>query len=136
MINLLITPLFILMGFNLELTKENVYEACVAYEIKHPKIVAAQAYLETGNLSCKGCSLDSNNLFGFFICKKRDAENNCVSSGYISFDHWVFSVAYYKRWQEKRYKGGDYYKFLKKVNYATAIDYNDKIKQLVTQHFK
>ena len=64
-------------------------------EIKHAEIVLKQIRLETGNLKCTGCSLDYNNLFGFFY-----------KGSYLKFDSWQESVDYYKRWQDKYYKGG------------------------------
>ena len=102
-----------------------VYDAIKAAGIRHPDFVMAQCLQETGNLTCKKCCLRYHNLFGFYIkgnkCKKfsSDAE----------------SIAYYKKWQDKRYPGwrkkfpkADYYHFLKYVRYATGDKYNREIK--------
>lgn len=69
--------------------------------ICYPEIVLAQAKLETGNFECRDCSLDLNNLFGFRYKKK-----------YICFDTWQESITYYKEWQDRWYKGQDYFQFL------------------------
>ena len=100
-------------------TLDSVYSALVQSEIKHPQIVLKQVKLETGNLKCSKCSQDYNNLFGFFY-----------KGAYLKFDTWEESVAYYKRWQDKYYKGGDYYQFLINIGYATDKNYINKLKQL------
>jgi flagellum-specific peptidoglycan hydrolase FlgJ len=100
------------------LTISNVAKEIRLQGIKHEKIVLAQALHETGNFSCTKCSLEKNNLFGFRYKKK-----------YLEFDNWKESVAYYARWQNRHYKGGDYYKFLEDVGYATDTTYNQKLKR-------
>lgn len=86
-------------------------------EIKAPNIVLDQAKLETGNF--KSYLFEkSNNLFGF---------RNF--NGYIKYDSWKQSVAAYKNWQAKKYKGGDYYDFLEYINYAEDTLYVYKLKQ-------
>ena len=100
-------------------TLDSVSSAILQIGIKHPQIVLKQVRLETGNLNCKGCSLDYNNLFGFYY-----------KGAYLKFDGWKESVAYYKRWQDKYYKGGDYYQFLINIGYATDKNYINKLKKL------
>lgn len=100
------------------LTKDNLMNEIKRAGIKFPDIVFKQAMIESGNLKCKNCSLDKNNLFGF-----RD------SKGYIYFNTWIGSVYYYARWQNRKYKGGDYYIFLKEVGYAEDSLYIWKLKQ-------
>lgn len=100
-----------------ELTPENVFTQLEKYGIQHPEIVLRQSILETGWYSCEYCSLKHNNIFGFRYKKK-----------YIEFDNWVEAVKYYKKWQDKRYKGGDYYSFLKNVGYATNPTYISLLK--------
>ncbi|CAG5080817.1 glucosaminidase domain-containing protein [Parvicella tangerina] len=102
-----------------ELTPENVYAQLEKFEIRHPEIVLRQSILETGWYGCKYCSLEHNNIFGFRYKKK-----------YLEFNNWVEAVKYYKKWQDKRYKGGDYYTFLKKVGYATSKTYISKLKSI------
>jgi len=109
-------------------SKEEVYKYCDSIGIQHVDIVVNQSLLETGQYQCKDCSLDQNNIFGFRWKKQ-----------YIKFDTWQESCDYYKRWQDKRYKGQpNYYDFLKCVRkhsngdcmpYATSKQYIQKLKQ-------
>lgn len=111
--------LIILCNTMYSLSYTEVYREILKHEIKHPEIVLKQAILETGWFKCEYCSYDHNNIFGFRYKHK-----------YLEFDTWQESVAYYKKWQDKRYKGGDYYDFLKKVGYATSKTYNRKLKNI------
>jgi hypothetical protein len=92
-----------------ELTLDNVRAELEKQGIQHTEIVMRQVIVETGWLKCTHCSLVSNNLFGFM-----------TKNGYLKFEHWTESVAYYKKWQDSYYKGGDYYAFLDKIGYARA----------------
>lgn len=100
-------------------TIENVYRELLTQEIEQPDIVIRQVIAETRWLKCRNCSLKFNNLFGFL-----------TKSGYMEFDNWKESVRYYKEWQNKLYKGGDYYSFLSRVGYATAPNYILLLKQI------
>ncbi len=102
-----------------ELTPENVYAHLERLGVKHPEIVLKQSILETGWYECEHCSLKHNNIFGFRYKKK-----------YLKFDNWIEGVEYYKRWQDERYDGGDYYGFLKNIGYATSRTYISKLKQI------
>jgi hypothetical protein len=102
-----------------ELTMENVQAEIELLGIQHPDIVLRQVVAETGWLKCKHCSLKFNNIFGF-----------ATNSGYLKFEHWTEAVAYYKRWQDKYYKGGDYYQFLIDIHYATGQNYINFLKSL------
>ena len=102
-----------------ELTVENVRKELIKLGVENPDIVLRQSILETGWYKCDNCSLKYNNIFGFRWKGK-----------YLKFDNWTKSVEYYKWWQGKLYKGGDYYVFLKKVGYATSKTYLQKLKQL------
>lgn len=102
-----------------ELTPENVYAQLEKFGIQHPEVVLRQSILETGWYECEYCSLQHNNIFGFRYKKK-----------YLEFDNWVDAVKYYKKWQDKRYKGGDYYVFLKNIGYATSKTYITKLKSI------
>ena len=93
-----------------ELKKEN---------IQYPKIVLAQAKLETGNYTSK-VSKTHNNLFGL-----RKGNN------YRHFKHWSESVKAYKKLIQSRYNGGNYYVFLEKIGYAEDETYVNKLKSFV-----
>ena len=106
--------------YNFAQTKTEVLAELERQGVKHPKIVLAQSLLETGHYKCKGCSMDNNNLFGFFY-----------KGEYLKFNDWQLSVAYYDWWQNELYKGGDYYTFLERVGYATDPEYINKLKSIV-----
>lgn len=85
-------------------------------DLQHKEIILKQALLETGHLKCTDCSMDHNNLFGWYYKKK-----------YLEFDTWQASVDYYIWWQGKYYKGGDYFVFLKKKVFAIDPKYKSKV---------
>lgn len=88
-------------------------------EMKHPKIVLAQAKLETGNFKAPRF-IKHNALFGF----------QTSDSDIIKYKSWKESVIAYKCWQMKRLKDNeDYYKFLVRVKYAADTNYVKKLKQ-------
>lgn len=101
------------------LTKENVLYWLKVARIKHDSIVFKQAMIESGNLKCSDCSLDNNNLFGFSNGKR-----------YLEFNTWIESIFYYAWWQEKNYKGGDYYNFLDSIKFASDTNYTNNLKQI------
>lgn len=102
-------------------------EALEYYDVKHPKIVQAQAILETGNFTSEGCLVD-NNLFGLYDSKRQR---------YYSFDHWTESVVAYLDYIQCRYKPpNDYYKFLQDIGYAKDPHYINKVKEIVKQNDK
>ena len=88
-------------------------------DIAHPRIVLAQAKLETGHYKSKVCT-QNNNLFG--LMRGKD---------YHSFSHWKESIAFYKKHIQSRYKGGDYYAFLTSIGYATDPLYCAKLKKMI-----
>ena len=116
----LITLLVIMFSLSLSAqTDQQVYDELVKCNIKHPKIVLAQAKLETGDYT-SNLSRKHGNLFGL---KGR--------KGYAKFNNWKESVVAYRDWVQYKYKGGDYYAFLKKIGYASDPRYIEKIKQMV-----
>ena len=112
--------------------QEGLMEALEHYDVKHPKIVQAQAILETGNFTSEGY-LMNNNLFGLYDSKRQR---------YYSFDHWISSVEAYVSMVQYKYKGGndkppnDYYKFLQDIGYAKDPYYINKVKEIVKQNDK
>ena len=100
-------------------TIEEIKIELAKQKVKHADIVLRQAILETGWLSCTKCSLKYNNLFGFWYKKQ-----------YLKFDNWKESIAYYRRWQDRHFKGGDYYQFLVDRGYATDPEYINKLKSI------
>lgn len=107
--------------------KEGLIDALKYYDIQHPDIVYAQALLETGHFKSVGC-LKHHNLFGLY---------NSKAKRYCRFNHWTESIIAYKEWIQRRYKPPeDYYRFLKRINYASDPLYIRKLKQIVRQNEK
>lgn len=105
-----------------ELTIANLYAALKRHGIKYPKIVLAQALLETGNFRSRLCR-EGNNLFGLRH-----------SRGYYTFDHWEESVIAYRDWVQYKHRDGEsYYAFLKRIGYASAKDYIYKVRKIADQ---
>ena len=95
------------------LTIPNLYEEIKRNNILYPKIVLAQAILETGWFRSSVCR-NKHNLFGL---------TNPQTGKYYEFDHWTESVrAYYTKVQYK-YKGGNYLLWLKEIGYAEDPGY-------------
>lgn len=101
-------------GNNLpELTIPNLYKEIIRNGILYPKIVLAQAILETGWFRSSVC-LNKHNLFGL---------TNPRTGKYYEFNHWSESVrAYYTKVQYK-YKGGNYLFWLDEIGYAEDLNY-------------
>lgn len=85
--------------------------------LPHPDIVLAQARLETGNFTSNVCRT-RHNLFGIRTKK-----------GYKTYRRWQDSVADYKRLISSRYRGGNYYQFLRRIGYAEDKAYTTKLKR-------
>lgn len=100
-----------------ELTIPNLYKEIKRNGILYPKIVLAQAILETGWFRSPLCR-HRHNLFGL---------TNPQTKTYYEFDHWTESVkAYYTKVQYK-YKGGNYLLWLRDIGYAEDYNYIRKL---------
>ena len=98
---------------------ETLYRELKELNIRHPRIVLAQAKLETGNYTSQLCR-NRKNLFG--LKGKR---------GYMYFNSYKECILYYKNKIQSRYIGGDYYVFLKKIGYARDPAYIQKLKKII-----
>ena len=96
-----------------ELTIPNLYKEIIRNGILYPKIVLAQAILETGWFRSSVCR-NKHNLFGL---------TNPHTGKYYEFNHWTESVqAYYTKVQYK-YKGGNYLLWLDEIGYSENSNY-------------
>ena len=96
-----------------ELTIPNLYKEIIRNGILYPKIVLAQAILETGWFRSSVCK-NKHNLFGL---------TNPRTGKYYEFNHWTESVqAYYTKVQYK-YNGGNYLLWLEDIGYAEDPKY-------------
>jgi flagellum-specific peptidoglycan hydrolase FlgJ len=103
-----------------ELNISNLYQALDKNGIAFPKIVVAQALLETGYFTSNVC-LNYNNLFGL----RKPNEGS-----YYRFNNWEESVKAYKDYVQYKYKGGDYFRFLQRIGYAEDPNYLYKVKSI------
>ena len=91
-----------------ELTIPNLYAEIIRNGIRYPKIVLAQAILETGWFTSPVCR-NKHNLFGL---------TNPRTGKYFEFGHWTESVRAYYTKVQYRYKGGNYLLWLRDIGYA------------------
>lgn len=106
------------------LTIPNLYQEIIRNGIRHPKIVLAQAILETGWFRSPLCR-NRHNLFGL---------TNPKTGKYYEFNHWTKSVrAYYTKVQYK-YTGGNYLLWLHKIGYAEDPRYVIAVTQILKKH--
>lgn len=96
-----------------ELTIPNLYEEIRRAGILYPKIVLAQAILETGWFRSSVCR-EKHNLFGL---------TNPRTGKYYEFSHWTESVRVYYTKVQYRYRGGNYLLWLKRIGYAEDKNY-------------
>lgn len=105
------------------LTIPNLYEEIRRNGILYPKVVLAQAILETGWFRSPVC-LNKHNLFGL---------TNPWTGKYYEFEHWTESVrAYYTKVQYK-YKGGNYLLWLRDIGYAEDPEYIRSVIRVLKQ---
>jgi len=106
-------------SFILPLSKESVLKELKRQNVPYANIVLAQSILETGNYKSE-LTYTHNNIFGIRSGNK-----------YKKYDNYVECITDYKKRISSRYKGGDYYSFLKRIKYATDETYVDKLKKIV-----
>lgn len=96
-----------------ELTIPNLYAEIKRNGILYPKVVLAQAILETGWFRSSLCR-NRNNLFGL---------TNPHTGKYYEFGHWTESVRAYLTKVQYKYKGGNYLLWLRDIGYAEDPGY-------------
>lgn len=107
----------------LELTIPNLIAEIKKNNIKYPKIVLAQAILETGWFKSSVCR-NKHNLFGL---------TNPRTGKYYEFNHWTESVAAYYSKVQYRYDGGNYLLWLRDIGYAEDKGYIRAIIRVMKQ---
>lgn len=114
------------------LTIPNLYQEIIRNGIRHPKIVLAQAILETGWFRSPLCR-NRHNLFGLTDPK---------TGKYYEFNHWTESVrAYYTKIQYRYCQKNqtstsdvDYLKWLQQTGYAEAPMYIQSVKEIMKRN--
>ena len=107
-----------------ELTIPNLYAEIIRNGIRHPKIVLAQAILETGWFTSSVCR-NKHNLFGL---------TNPQTGKYFEFGHWTESVRTYYTKVQYRYKGGNYLLWLRDIGYAEDPRYVRSLSRILNQY--
>lgn len=103
-----------------ELNIGNLAKVLEQYHVKYPRIVIAQALLETGYFTSRVC-WECKNLFGL----RRPSDGS-----YYEFKRWEDSVKAYRDYVQYKYKGGDYLQFLNRIGYAEEKSYVMKVRQI------
>ena len=106
--------------------KEGLFYALEHYDIYEPHIVYAQAVLETGHFK-SGLCVKHGNLFGIYDSRAKQ---------YKHYAHWVESVLDYKNSVQSKYKGGDYYNFLRYLPYASDPEYLTKVRKISEKYIQ
>lgn len=105
-----------------KLTVANLYVELKRQKVKYPKIVLAQAILESGWFR-SNLTRTHNNIFGIRTRK----------GSYQKFDSWADCVSGYKKLVQYKFKGrtqAEYYAFLKSVGYASDRNYIYKVREI------
>lgn len=111
-----------------DLNRDTFYEALLYYEVKHPKLVLAQAILETGNFKSYNCVV-RNNVLGLVNSFKNPTKENPYQ--YFEFNAWEESIiAYIKYVEYKIQDDEDYLDFLERIGYAEDPEYSETVRKL------
>lgn len=103
---------------HITLNEKNVMNELKRQGVKHPDIVLAQAKLESNDFK-SSLVKSHNNFLGIKNGKK-----------YANYVSWNHCIADYKKRVQNKYKGGDYYVFLRKIGYAEDPEYVNKLKRI------
>lgn len=127
---ILIALLFCIIGSlsAQKIQQQEVYELLLKHEVEHNMIVLKQAIHESASFKSRVC-LQHYNLFGLVkdvVIRKRHGKKRRVYI-YHDFESYEECVMFYKSWQDRRYKGGNYYTFLKRIGYAEDKKYITKL---------
>ena len=81
-------------------SKTALYSFILSLGIKYPKIVYAQARIESGNFHSK-LFRESFNMFGMTYSGKHKSVSVGLKNGYNVYNSWKASVIDYKLWQDR-----------------------------------
>ena len=115
--------LFLTMIFSATCNAQTVGQVAkelVRQGVPHSKIVLAQARLESGNMKSETYKR-TYNLFGI----KHNGRH-------AKYSHWRESIKDYKERISSRYQGGDYFAFLKRIGYAEDVQYQAKLRKIIS----
>lgn len=115
-----------------EISDKAIYDLCYQCNIKFPRIVVAQARLETGCYTSKNF-IKNNNLFGMKASKRFTVGE--PNGAYQSYRDWTMSVIDYGIWQHKHMPRrleteDEYLLWLESYSYAEDSLYTQKLKTI------
>lgn len=90
----------------IELSLSNVSNAIIDMEIEYPELVLRQSIKESGinrtrTSYTSKLAIKCNNLFGMRKARSRVTyAQKKTYVGYARFEHWIYSIADYKLWQQ------------------------------------
>lgn len=79
-------------------TEERLLEKLIAYKVKFPELVLAQAKHETGNYTSV-IFLENHNLFGMKLSERRPSTAIGINRGHALYKNWEDSVMDYALYQ-------------------------------------
>lgn len=112
-----------------QLTWSNIDRYMSYIDIKEPEIVKAQIRHETGNLISRFCR-EQNNLVGMRLARSRKTTAIGEGNRMAVYQSWRRSLDDYKIWQDKYYRGEDYFQFLSRHGYAEDPYYRYKLRKI------
>jgi uncharacterized FlgJ-related protein len=118
---------------NLEFTKENLLNYIIKIDICYPRVVMAQAQIETGHFTSK-IFKDNNNLFGMKYPRQRQTTAIGIINNHSVYENWMSAVDDYKLWQDNmihRASNKDQYISYLGRSYAKDKRYTLMIKQII-----
>lgn len=101
--------------------QQEVYNKIVKANLRHPKIVLKQAIHESGNFK-SNAAVNKHNILGIM--------RGSHIRRFRSIDE---CIKFYRDNIQSRYNGGNYYRFLKRIGYATDENYLRKVRNTPLQ---
>jgi len=118
---------------DVQFTEENLLNYIIKIDICYPRVVMAQAKIETGHFTSKKFT-EHNNLFGMKYPSKRETTAIGTINNHSVYNTWMDAVDDYKLWQDymlhKASNRDEYISYLGR-NYAKDKRYTLMIKQII-----
>lgn len=112
----------------------NLREYILQLNIKHPKVVLAQAIIESGHFKSK-LFRENNNLFGMRHAKQRHCISEGSKNGYAIYNNWresVIDYAFYQKTYLSNLSQDEYIKSIQK-RHCSDKNYTKLINQIIKQ---
>ena len=130
------SPAIIIMKdvpIDIEFSKENLKAYIKEIGLLYPKVVLAQARIETGNFTST-IFKENNNLFGMKFPRQRETTAIDINRNHSVYENWKKSVDDYKLWQcnmiHRISSKEEYLSYLGR-NYAKDKKYVSRLRQII-----